>query len=423
MHNSQDGGRLRVLMLHNRYRLPGGEDAVVQAEVEMLCSRGLQVKLATYDNQINSEHQFGELLRSGWSSAWSAKSEVSVADLCRSFRPDVVHVHNFWFRLTPAAHGAAHALRIASVQTLHNFRLLCVNAQFLRSGKICEDCLGKVPWRGVAHRCYRQSFVESAVVLRMIMANRRRKTWRELVSAFVVMSEHARSKFVEGGFSGDRIFVKPNFIEDPGITSALPSSSRTILYTGRLSPEKGLSILLTAWSQAGVDRNDRLLIAGDGPERDSLFQQAARLGLRQPQVIFAGWRGRNEIVALLAGARAVVLPSIWYEGGGCPVALVEALAAGRPAIVSSIGGMREIIAHEHNGLAVSAGDVASLANALKRLLADDALADLLGINARNDYETKYSPAQNYESLIRIYRFAIERTNRSSAKPPEISRIA
>ena len=405
-------------MLHNRYRLPGGEDAVVQAEVAMLRARGVEVKLATYNNDIDSEHEFGELLHAGLSSAWSADSQADVTELCRSFHPDVIHVHNFWFRLTPAVHSTAHSLGIASVQTLHNFRLLCVNSQFLRNGKICEDCLGKAPWRGVLHRCYRNSVVESTAVLRMIMLSRHRKTWRYMVDAFVVMSEHARSKFVEGGFPGERFFVKPNFIEDPGITAALPSSSRTILYAGRLSPEKGLSYLLTAWSQAALGPQDHLLIAGDGPDRPVLERQAALLGLRPPQVTFIGWKNRNEIFTLLAAARAVVLPSIWYEGGGCPVALVEALAAGRPVVISGIGGMTEIILDEHNGLHALPGNSASLAKALQRLLRNDALADNLGANARTDYQTKFSSEQNYSSLVRIYRFAIERSKDSSGNPQE-----
>jgi glycosyltransferase involved in cell wall biosynthesis len=232
------------------------------------------------------------------------------------------------------------------------------------------------------------------------------------------MSEHARSKFAEGGFPGERIFVKPNFIEDPGITAALPSSSRTILYAGRLSPEKGLSYLLTAWSQAALGPQDHLLIAGDGPDRPVLERQAALLGLRPPQVTFIGWKNRNEIFTLLAAARAVVLPSIWYEGGGCPVALVEALAAGRPVVISGIGGMTEIILDEHNGLHALPGNSASLAKALQRLLRNDALADNLGANARTDYQTKFSSEQNYSSLVRIYRFAIERSKDSSGNPQE-----
>jgi glycosyltransferase involved in cell wall biosynthesis len=245
-----------------------------------------------------------------------------------------------------------------------------------------------------------------------------------MVNAFVVMSEHTRFKFIEGGFPGDRIFVKPNFIEDPGIAGPPPSLSRTILYIGRLSPEKGLSNLLTAWSRAAVQPRDRLLIVGDGPQRQTLQRQAATLGLQQPRVTFAGWKNRSEIFALLAASRAVVLPSIWYEGGGCPVSLVEALASGRPALISAIGGMCEMIAHEHNGLTVLPRDVNGLAGSLSRLLADNDLADRLGANARNDFETKYSPAQNYESLVRIYRFAIEKRNQeySTVESPEASRL-
>jgi glycosyltransferase involved in cell wall biosynthesis len=395
-------------MFHNRYRLLGGEDAVVQAEVAMLRTKGVEVELVTYDNDFQPEQSLTELLGVGWASDWSTKSEASVTDLCRSFRPDVVHVHNFWFRLTPAVHGAAHALGIPSIQTLHNFRLLCVNAQFLRNGQVCEDCLGRVPWRGVFHRCYRRSFLDSAAVARVIMTNRRRGTWRDMVSAFVVMSEYTRSKFIEAGFPEDRFFVKVNFIPDPGISATPPSSGRTILYVGRLASEKGISNLLAAWSRAGLKFSDRLLIVGDGPERPALEQQAALLGLQQPQVTFAGWKSRSEVLELLAGSRAFVLPSLNYEGGGCPMSLVEALATGRPALVSESGGMREIVTHEYNGLTFPTRDVSGLADALRRALADDRLADRLGENARIDYETKFSPAQNYDTLTCIYRFAMKR---------------
>ena len=305
-------------MLHNRYRLPGGEDAVVQAEAEMLRSRGMQVKLSTWDNDINSEHQLTDLLRAGWSSAWSAKSEANVTDF--------VSLSGRMLSTCITSGFGLHPRRTALHTLLESppFRRCTIFASFVSMPSFSVmaafvDCLGRTPWRGIVHRCYRGAFVDSAAALRMVVVNRRRKTWRSIVNAFVVMSEHAQSKPIEGGFPDDRIFVKPNFIEEPGIAATPPSSSRTILYAGRLAPEKGISNLLTAWSEARLDPNDRLLIVGDGPERPALEQQATRFGLRKPQVTFTGWRDRSEIFALLGGVRAVVLIHL-VEGGGCPVA-------------------------------------------------------------------------------------------------------
>ena len=392
-------------MLHNRYREFGGEDAVLDAESKMLQSNGVEVQVVLFDNQVERGHELLGTLEMGRHSAWSKDSARRITQICREFRPQVAHVHNFWMRMTAAAHEACQAEGVPTVQTLHNFRPLCLNAQFLRKGVICQDCLGKVPWRGVLRRCYRNSVVSSAAVANMIMVNRRRRTWQELVDAFLVMSEHTRRQFIAGGFPAERILVKTNFIEDPGIVATLPSSSRTIAYVGRLSPEKGVHNLLSAWATLATDKPNRLLIVGDGPARPDLQRQALQLRLTEPEVVFAGWKSREEVKTLLSSVRAWVLPSLWFEGGGCPVSLVEALAAGRPVIVSALGGLSEVVEHERNGLHCLPGDLSSLAAAIARILSEDALADTLGANARQIFETRHRPAQNFQRLMEIYAFA------------------
>jgi glycosyltransferase involved in cell wall biosynthesis len=396
---------LRVLVLHNRYRQFGGEDAVMDAEVKMLRANGVEVQVVLFDNEVEPGHEMLGMVQLGRRSAWSADSAHRISQQCRQFRPHVAHVHNFWMRLTAAAHGACQAEGVATVQTLHNFRPLCLNAQFLRQGVVCQDCLGKVPWRGVLRRCYRNSIFSSAVVANMIMVNRRRRTWQELVDAFVAMSEHTRQQFIAGGFPADRILLKPNFIVDPGMNEAPPSSSRSIAYIGRLSPEKGVHILLAAWAKLRSDKPAALLIVGDGPARPALQQQARQLGFAEPDVVFTGWKTREEVQALLPSVRAWVLPSLWFEGGGCPVSLVEALAAGRPLIVSGLGGIREMVEDGGNGLHCIPGEPQSLAEAIGRILSDDALADALGLSARRTFETRHLPAQNFQRLMEIYAFA------------------
>ncbi len=179
---------MRVLILHNRYRQYGGEDAVAEAETDLLRSRGVEVLRLDAHNEADPRVDLKGALRLALNSHWSSESYRGVREICRKFRPDVAHVHNFWMRLSPAVHAAFRDTGLPTVQTLHNFRLFCTNAQFQRSGHQCEDCLGRVPWRGVVRRCYRHSFLASAAVARMIITNRARGTWQEQVNAFIALS-------------------------------------------------------------------------------------------------------------------------------------------------------------------------------------------------------------------------------------------
>src|SRR5258708_15720708 len=205
---------MRVLIIHNRYRNYGGEDAVAEAETSLLRSQGVEVLHLDADNEADPRVELKGALKLALNSHWSSESYAGVRKICREFLPDVAHVHNFWLRLTPSVHAACRDAGVPTVQTLHNFRLFCTNAQFQRSGQRCEDCLGKAPWRGVVRRCYRHSFLASAAVMRMIMANRARGTWQHKVNAFIALSEHSRGLFIAGGIPAARIRIKPNFVED-----------------------------------------------------------------------------------------------------------------------------------------------------------------------------------------------------------------
>jgi glycosyltransferase involved in cell wall biosynthesis len=394
---------MRVLLLHNRYRNLGGEDAVVAAERDLLRAEGIEVFEYQAGNGTAGEHAGLGALRRGLSSAWSQAAYETVRELCEQVRPTIVHVHNFWMSLTPSVHAAAQDSGAATVQTLHNFRLLCVNATFLRDGAVCEDCLGCAPWRGVVRRCYRGSAIASAAVANMIVTNRRRGTWERQVDAFVALSEHSRAKFVAGGLPAARLFVKPNFMEDPGSSLEPPSHSRTILFAGRLSEEKGLPLLLDAWAAHELSGIGRLVIAGDGPQRAELIERAARLGLTAPQVQFPGRIAAAEVGERARVARALVLPSLCYEN--FPRAVLDAFANARPLVATGIGALGELVTHGRNGLTFPAGDVAALGGALGLLLREDALADRLGRQARAEYLERYTPERNVQSLVEIYRFA------------------
>jgi glycosyltransferase involved in cell wall biosynthesis len=195
--------------------------------------------------------------------------------------PDILHVHNFWTALTPSVHAAAHSEGVPTVQTLHNYRLLCTNSLLLRNNKPCVECVGKLPWRGIVHKCYRSSFASSAAVARMIVCNRARQTWHRHVNAFIALSQFSRCMLQAGGVPPDRLFVKPNFVEDPGETATQPSQSRTMAYAGRLSREKGVDGLLAAWALLVPSERGRLVIVGAGPEERALRESARSLGLSE----------------------------------------------------------------------------------------------------------------------------------------------
>ena len=406
---------MKALMFHNRYRQLSGENLSAEQEAAALRAHGVEVVAVDYDNDAAEGSGWADNLRLGWQSAWSRTSYEHAKRLCAQHQPDVAHVQNFWMRLTPSVHAACQAAGVPTVQTLRNYRLVCTNALLLRNGQVCEDCLGKLPWRGVVRRCYRDSLIASAAVGRMIVHNRLRKTWERHVDAFLTPSEHSRSRFIKSGLSPERIFVKPNCVEAPATLPPPPSSSDRIVYLGRLSAEKGLEVLLAAWKLGDLGRRGRLMIAGEGDERASLERRAAALGLAEPRVSFAGRRSRAEAQQMVQAARAVVLPSLAYETFGRPI--VEAFAAGRPAVVSNRGAPGEIVDHGQTGLKFHAGDERALAAALNDLLASGELADRLGGNARREYLGRYTPECNFEMLMRTYRFAMER--RGSAIPARL----
>jgi glycosyltransferase involved in cell wall biosynthesis len=394
---------MKVLSLHNRYRQSGGEDRVALLEAEMLRAHGIDVVAPDFQNSFRTG--VAASLQAGWSADWSSASYDLVYGLCMQHRPDVAHVHNFWMKLTPAVHAACQAAGVPTVQTLHNFRLLCANSLFLRNGKVCEDCLGRSPWRGVARKCYRESALASAAVVRMIVDNRKRGTWCRDVDAYIALTEHSRAKFVAGGLPSDRIFIKPNFLNSVDRSWQAPSLSNKVLYAGRLSPEKGLAQLIEAWAFTVACREAKLLIIGDGPDRESLEKLARSHHRATSGVVFLGQCSNEEVRRLLQHARAAVLPSLCFEN--FPNLIAEAYCAGRAVVASDLGALRELVDHGRTGLRCENGNIVSWSQALARVLDEDDFVDRAGAEGRSEFLKKYTAEHNFEQLMRIYYFVIE----------------
>lgn len=379
---------MRILQVHTRYREKGGEDSVVRDECELLREAGHEVLLHTLSNPVSALAATKALIRAPWNGA-AARDVVRVAT---EFRADVVHVHNTWFALSPAVFGALRKAGFPVVATIHNYRLSCVNAMHYREGAVCDDCLGRVPWRGVVHRCYRDSTIESGVVTLTIGAHRLAGTWEDDVDVILALTPFAADRLIASGVSADRIVVKPNVVFDPGPRSLPASSSKRLLFVGRLTEEKGVPDLLEAWKETRTDLD--LEIVGDGPLLPLV--EAARAG----EVSVTGALSRDEIRTRMLAARALVLPSRWFEG--LPMVLVEALSCGLPVIVPDHGALPEVAGDA--GLVFTPSDPTDLARAITTLEEDD-LVESKSSAARRAYEEHHSPAVGLVQLTNAYQRA------------------
>lgn len=375
---------MRVLILHSRY-LSGpasGENRVVEEEATLLRTGGHEVVTFT---PAFAREKGG--VRAGLNAIWSRESVREVSTLIKDVDPTVVHVHSLFPVLSPAVIRECSKRGLPVVMTLHNFRLACLPATFLRDGRICEDCLGHVPWRGVVHRCYRQSRAASAAVCASLGVHRTTGTF-ESVSLFLAVSEFIRRKHIECGLDANRILVKPNFVA-PSTRREGPGSSFAVI--GRLSYEKGVDTVLRAGSSVP------LTVIGDGPDRSALSRNAAS------SVTFVGTMEPGEVVNALASVRAVLVPSRCYEGQ--PRVILEAFSAGVPVVASRIGGLPELIEHGVNGLLVEPGDDAGWRAAMGQLM-DDAESVQLGRGAYETWRKRFTPQVALPQLENAYRIAL-----------------
>jgi glycosyltransferase involved in cell wall biosynthesis len=363
----------------------------------LLRSRGHEVDYYQQSNLDINDMSKGDAAKA---TLWSTTTSAEMTKRCEAFRPDIIHAHNTFPLISPSLYWVAAKRRIPMVQTLHNFRLLCPQAMFLRNGKACEDCLGRAPWRAVARGCYRDSVLQTGVVSSMLMLHRTIGSYRNKVTSYIALSNFSREKFVAGGLPGERIHVKPNFVESKAAPQWHENGRRGGLFVGRLSSEKGLDVLIGAMQAlqcAGV--RPRVRIVGSGPLEASVREAF--------QDDFLGPRASAEVFDLLHTALFVVAPSTCYETFG--LVAVEAFACGTPVIASRHGGLGELVEDGVTGLLFDPGDADDLARKIGWAIRHPEEMLRMGRAAHAEYLKKYTPQENYRMLTDIYHHAIAAT--------------
>lgn len=395
---------MKILQVHNYYRQSGGEDVVVQAEKKLLKIHGHAV-IPYYKHNVDLDDSHP--VRMAIDTIWNRRIQDEFNAVLVEHKPDVVHCHNIFPMISPSIYGLCRKHSVPVVQTLHNYRWLCANGYLLYRDRVCAHCR-RHKWSPlpIAWRCYRDSAGATAVQLASHWFHRARKTLFKNVDAFIVLTEFARKLFAEHALPAERIHVKPNFCLDPMATASddktilstlshdIPTSKPLFLYVGRLSPEKGVSVMVEAWRLTQIDA--ALLVVGDGPMMPWV-RENARMDAR---IRVFGRQDPDTVHALMRTAAAVIVPSICYES--MPTAIIEAFANGTAVISSRHGAMAEMVDDPQNGLFMEPGNQPSLASQIAKLCTEPELAARLGKFARNTYLKHYTPVSNYASLMKIY---------------------
>jgi len=391
---------MKVIVAHNLYSSaqPSGENSVVAQEIGALRGEGFRVLPFLRSSDEIGRMPAAQRALLPLSPIYAARAQRELAELCRRERPDIMHLHNPYPLLSPWVVKTAHRHHVTVVQTVHNFRHVCVSGLYFRNGKTCKDCAG-LTWAAPAVRygCYRGSHAQSAVMATALAVHR--GTWRE-VDRFIALTPMMASFLDSLGIPGERVAVRPNAVPDPGRHEIF---GRGLLFAGRLVPEKGVEILLRAWGVHPVGALGELRIAGDGPLRRMVIEHTAARG-------DVTYLGKLEPAALrdeMRRAAAVVVPSLYDEI--CPMVAIEALANCRPVLAGDRGGLPWLVGR-------AGWVVEPSVEALARALAEAAAPPpYLGRVARRSYEERFEPKALTDHLIKIYEEALDSRVRRSRR--------
>jgi glycosyltransferase involved in cell wall biosynthesis len=410
---------MRILYC-NKYNYPfSGTEAYLFEAMELMRSKGHEVALFSmadprgqptpYDHHFMPHTDFKK--PSGWlheaalatRAIYSREARRRMRAMIAEFQPDVAHVRNIYHHLTPSILWELKAQTIPVVYHLNDFKVLCASYNLVSRGEACEACKGGAFWHALREKCYpglaeRMTLVAEAYFHKWI------GTYRKCVDCFLAPSQFVRDKFVEHGWDPERFEVLPHF-QPVKAFEERSAENAPLLYFGRLSPEKGVADLLHAMHRLP---NLRLIVAGDGPERERLEHLAAELGLAN--VEFAGQMRGAELQRAIANSRFTVLPSHAYETLGKTI--LESYAEARAVVATDLGSRRELVHAGKTGLLYRTGDVEQLASAIQFLSSQPELADKMGRAGQEQVRQRHAPGAHYEALVGLYERMAERKGRS-----------
>jgi len=387
---------MKILLCHNFYQQSGGELVAVLALKSLLEQRGHNVVFYTKDNLEVKEYNKKQKIAFFPRTLFSQDTYHSLYQIVAREKPDIAHVHNVFPLLSPAVYIALHRARIPIVQTVHNYRLMCINGLFLRNGQVCERCLGGEFFSSFRFKCYRESYLLSGLYALTIGGHRRWGTF-DKIDRFIAMTSFVAEKLLESGLVKlEKISVLGNFLPTPLPEDGLPDlQDPYIVYIGRLSREKGLMTLLDSLRDI---KSLRLKVMGTGPLDAEMKTYIHSHNLQNVEMV--GFVSGEEKYRLLRGALCCVVPSECYEN--FPFVVLESAAVGTPIVASGIGSLGILVSGPKMGMLFSPGDSSDLRDKLERLAAEPDMAIHMGQKARQWVETEHTSDAHYAALMKIY---------------------
>ncbi len=388
---------MKVLFIHCLYKLAGGEDGVVTAEIKLLRASGIDVELLSFSNEGSSLLKILQL-------PFNLSSYLKTRRKLKAFKPDIVHVHNLHFAASTSVLYALKSEKVPFVVTLHNFRLLCPSGTLYHNGKpYLKSLHSSFPWAAVRDGVYNNSKFLTFWVGFSTWINRLIGTWK-IADRYIVLTGHAKSIFEKSSSHIDikKIIIKPNFVYDPQVSTV--SDKKNFLFVGRLSEEKGILVLLEAFK----DTTHNLKIIGDGPLK-GLVEASLE---EHRNITYMGYQQKDAIIKELTNCDALIFPSVWYETFG--LTIIEAFATSTPVIASNIGSASLLINNGFNGLHFEESNIEDLKSKLNewQALSEDEKG-VYRKNARQTYEQYYTPTENLQQLLSIYTSVIEERKEGS----------
>ena len=381
--------REKVLIVHNYYQIPGGEDTVVANEKQLLEEHGHKVILYTRHNSELNEITKMQKILLPFSTVFNLRTYREVKKIIKKEQIDVVHVHNTLNLISPSVYYAAFSEKLPVVQTVHNFRFLCPGATFFRDGHLCEDCLSKGLTCAIKHSCYRGSRVQTIACVVSTWIHRILGTYGRL--NYICLTDFNKEKLLNlKQIQKNRVFIKPNFVEAAEKIVTYKERKNQFIYVGRLEEIKGIDVLLRAWSLLGKDA-PKLLLCGKGPLEKWAQTYINEQSLETVQML--GYVPNEQVRELISQSKALILPTQVYEG--FPMTIVESYACGTPVIGSDLGNTGSLIEHGKNGLKFKHTSPESLAEAIEKMINTP-------FELNDEMVHRYSREDNYKQLRNIY---------------------
>jgi glycosyltransferase involved in cell wall biosynthesis len=388
---------LKILLIHDFYQVFGGEDAVPVSERVLLENRGHSVLFYSRHNDELRSFGIPEKIRFLFDTVYSFRTKHEIQRSVEEWKPDVAYVHNIYPLISPSVYHLLSSLKIPIVQCVHDFRPFCPNGLFYTQGERCQRCKGGNYLHAVEHRCYKNSYVLSALYATSVGLNRLNRML-DKINAFICLTNFYRQLLLEQGIPDEKIFVRPNSIDVSKVTPDFGEPfGEYAVYLGRLSAEKGPWTLLRAFEQTP---EAHLKIIGTGPLEQDVLRYIREKKLSNVEML--GFKTGEEKWQLLKRSLFAIIPSECYEN--FPVASLEFYAAGKPVVAANLGGLPYIIADGCTGLLFHPGNSADLADKIRHLFSNPEQAVRMGRQARELAETEFGPEKSYQSLMNIFKW-------------------